>query len=64
MATVLAVGLAVLALALLAKAGRRLTTMQALGWVVVILLVPIVGPLLWLLVNHKPVREGRSRQEQ
>ncbi|WP_413354206.1 PLDc N-terminal domain-containing protein [Microbacterium sp. 1P06AB] len=52
--------LAIVALVSLTRSARRLTSTQALLWVLVVLLVPVAGPLAWLAVGR---RGGMPRRE-
>ena len=52
--------LAIVALVSLMRSARRLTATQALVWVLVVLLVPVAGPLAWLAVGR---RAGMPRRE-
>ncbi|MFJ6679822.1 PLDc N-terminal domain-containing protein [Microbacterium sp. NPDC091382] len=53
--------LAIVALVSLALSARRLTSTQALVWVLVVLLIPVAGPVAWLAVGRRarmPRREA------
>lgn len=52
--------LAIVALVSLTRSTKRLTSMQALVWVLVVLLVPVAGPAAWLAVGR---RAGMPRRE-
>ncbi len=58
--TIVMVGLAIAALVVLARSAGRLTTPQALGWTLVILFVPVVGPLAWLTIGRRSLAGERS----
>jgi len=47
------IALVVVALVSLARAAKRLTSMQALIWALVTIFVPVVGPLAWLLIGRR-----------
>lgn len=54
--------LTVVAIVSLMRIARRLTTTQAVVWVVVVVFVPLVGPLSWLFIGRRSVAEpGGSR---
>ncbi|MEU2203468.1 PLDc N-terminal domain-containing protein [Microbacterium oleivorans] len=57
---VIVVALAVVALVSLARAGRGFTSVQALAWVLVVLFVPVLGPVAWLAVGRHAAVAGRS----
>lgn len=50
---VLTLGLLIAAMVSLVRAARRLTGTQALLWTVIILFVPVVGPLCWMLIGRR-----------
>ena len=58
--TVVMIGLAIAALVVLARSAGRLTTPQALGWMLVILFVPVVGPLAWITIGRRSLAGERS----
>ena len=58
--TIVVVGVAIAALVVLARSAGRLTTPQALGWTLVILFVPVVGPLAWLTIDRRSLAGERS----
>ena len=45
--------LAVVALESIARGAKRLTAAQALGWTLLAVLVPVVGPLAWLFIGRR-----------
>lgn len=45
--------LAVVALVSIARSARSLTSAQALGWTLLAILVPLVGPLAWLFIGRR-----------
>lgn len=47
--------LTVVAIVSLMRVARLMMTTQALVWVVVVLFVPILGPLSWLFVGRRSV---------
>ncbi len=53
---VVVLGLSIVALVSLSRAARRLTSFQALIWVLVVLFVPVLGPLAWLAVGRRAHR--------
>ncbi|WP_106815823.1 PLDc N-terminal domain-containing protein [Microbacterium timonense] len=53
MLTAVAIALTVLALILLARSARRLTPSQGLLWTLVVLLVPVLGPIAWLTIGRR-----------
>jgi uncharacterized membrane protein YhaH (DUF805 family) len=52
--------LLVIALVSLARSARRLTASQALAWVLVAILLPVVGPLAWLFIGRRSVPAAES----
>lgn len=56
---VIVVALAVVALVSLTRAGRGFTSVQALAWVLVVLFIPVLGPVAWLAVGRRAGLEGR-----
>lgn len=54
--TVVAV-LAVVALVTLARKSRRLTATQALGWTLLALFVPVIGPIAWLTIGRPNITD-------
>lgn len=48
-----AVLLMVLALVSLTRHAKRLTGWQALGWTLLTIFVPLVGPLTWLFIGRR-----------
>ncbi len=58
--TVLVIALAIVALISLARAARRLTATQGLLWTLVVLLVPVVGPVAWLAVGRRSTAAQRT----
>ncbi|MDT3317979.1 PLDc N-terminal domain-containing protein [Microbacterium sp. KSW4-11] len=56
---VVIVGLAIVAIVSLSRVARRLTAVQALIWVLVVLFVPVLGPVAWLAVGRRAGLEGR-----
>lgn len=56
--SVLLIALLVVALVSMARSATRLTATNALVWTLVVIFVPIVGPLAWLTVGR---RSGLSR---
>ncbi|MCM3697541.1 PLDc N-terminal domain-containing protein [Microbacterium oleivorans] len=54
------IGLAVVALVSLARSARGLTSVQALAWAIVILFVPVLGPVAWLAVGRRAGLAGRN----
>ena len=56
---VVIVGLAIVAILSLSRVARRLTAVQALIWVLVVLFVPVLGPVAWLAVGRRAGLEGR-----
>ncbi len=57
--TVVAVCLAIVALITLIRNSRSLTSVQALWWAAIVLLLPILGPTAWLLIGRTSAR-GRA----
>lgn len=57
--SVLVLALIIVALISLARSARRLTAAQGLFWTVVILFVPIAGPVSWPSIGR---RAGIARQ--
>jgi hypothetical protein len=53
--SVLLVVLLVVALVSIARAANRLTSFQALIWVLVAIFMPVVGPIAWLSIGRRPV---------
>jgi hypothetical protein len=53
--SVLMVALLVVALVSIARAANRLTSFQALIWVLVAIFVPVVGPIAWLSIGRRSV---------
>ena len=47
----LGVVLALLALVSIARIAKRLTSTQALIWTLVVIFVPVLGPLAWLAIR-------------
>ena len=58
--TVLVIALTVVALVVLARSARRLTSVQALVWTLVVLFVPLVGPAVWLTIGRRAVPAQRT----
>lgn len=56
-ALTLTLALAVVALVSLARKSRRLTATQALGWTLLAIVVPVVGPIAWLTIGRPNVAE-------
>lgn len=56
---VVIIGLAIVAIVSLSRVARRLTAVQALIWVLVVLFVPVLGPVAWLAVGRRAGLEGR-----
>jgi hypothetical protein len=50
---VLVFALAVAALVSLARSAKRLSATQALVWTLVILFVPVAGPVAWLAIGRR-----------
>ncbi|WP_164520460.1 PLDc N-terminal domain-containing protein [Specibacter cremeus] len=44
----------------LSKSIRRLTRLEAILWLTIVLIIPIVGPLLWLSSNGRMLRRNKS----
>lgn len=59
----LTIGLVLVALISLARSARRLTSAQALGWTLVTLLVPVLGPIAWLSIGRRAASTERARQQ-
>jgi len=57
---VLVIALTIVALVVLARSARRLTSVQALVWTLVVLFVPLVGPVVWLTVGRLAVPAHRT----
>ncbi|MBY6061943.1 PLDc N-terminal domain-containing protein [Microbacterium esteraromaticum] len=51
--------LAVVALVSLARSAKRLSAPQALIWVLIVLLVPVLGPIAWLAVGRRSTWPAR-----
>tara|TARA_R110002020_G_scaffold203551_6_gene407327 strand:+ start:2950 stop:3192 length:243 start_codon:yes stop_codon:yes gene_type:complete len=51
--TVAAIVLIVVALISLARSAQRLTSLQALIWVLVVLFVPVLGSIAWMAVGRR-----------
>ncbi|SDO78929.1 Phospholipase_D-nuclease N-terminal [Microbacterium sp. ru370.1] len=51
--TVVAFGLAVWGIVSLSRGASRLSSATALVWALVILLVPVLGPVSWLLAGRR-----------
>lgn len=49
------VALMITALVSLARSARRLTAVQALAWVLIVLLVPLLGAVAWLWIGRRAV---------
>ena len=47
------IALTIVALISLARSARRLTTLQALIWVLVVLVVPVLGSIAWMAVGRR-----------
>lgn len=56
------IALAVTALILLARSAAQLTMTQAVIWTLVILFVPVLGPVAWLAVRRRTQASARSAQ--
>lgn len=52
---VLVIALTIAALVTIARSARRLTATQALIWTVIVLLVPLLGPVAWLTIGRRAV---------
>ena len=52
--------LLVVAVVSLIRSRARLTQGQALGWVALVLLVPVAGPLAWLFVGRRTAIAGEG----
>ncbi|AZS43655.1 MULTISPECIES: PLD nuclease N-terminal domain-containing protein [Microbacterium] len=54
--------LAIVALVSLARSARHLSARQALGWVLLTIFIPILGPVTWLAIGRRahgmPPREA------
>lgn len=61
-AVAVVIALAVVALISLARSARRLTSGQALIWVLVVLMIPAFGPAAWLTIGRRAV--ARTTPEQ
>lgn len=55
---VVLVGLAVVALVSIARAAKRLTSGQALIWVLLVLFVPVAGPVAWLAIGRRAIQRA------
>ena len=55
---VVIIGLAIVAIVSLSRGARRLTAVQALIWVLVVLFVPVLGPVALLAVGRRAGLEG------
>lgn len=53
MVAALAIALTIVALISLARSARRLSMRQALVWTVLVLAVPVLGPIAWLGVGRR-----------
>ena len=51
--TVVAVILMIVALVSIARASKRLNSVLALIWTLVVLFVPVVGPAVWLAIGRR-----------
>lgn len=51
--TAAVIALAIIALVSLARSARRLTTMQALIWTLLVLFVPVLGAVAWLTIGRR-----------
>lgn len=51
---------AVVALVSLARSAKRLTTIQALVWTLLVIFVPLVGAAAWLFVGRRAVAPSRN----
>jgi hypothetical protein len=54
----LTVLLLVIALVSLARTAVRLSPAQSLGWVLVAILLPVLGPLAWLFIGRRSAVAG------
>ncbi|TDW29874.1 PLDc N-terminal domain-containing protein [Cryobacterium psychrophilum] len=53
MVSVLVIALIVVALFSIARTAKRLTSTQALIWVLVTIFVPVLGPVAWLSIGRR-----------
>ncbi|WP_243076051.1 PLD nuclease N-terminal domain-containing protein [Microbacterium sp. SS28] len=56
----LVIALVIVALVVLARSAKRLTPLEALVWTLVVLFVPVLGPLAWLTIGHRSATPERS----
>ena len=57
---VLLLALTVVALVTLARSAGRLSPTQALVWTLIVLFVPLVGPIAWLTIGRRATPAHRS----
>lgn len=50
---IFAVALVIVAIISLARAARHLTVIVGMVWTLVVLLVPVIGPVVWLSVGRR-----------
>lgn len=51
--TALVIGLTVVALILLARSAKRLTPFRGMLWTLIVLLIPVLGPIAWLTIGRR-----------
>ncbi|ANJ27356.1 PLDc N-terminal domain-containing protein [Agromyces aureus] len=54
-AAVIAIALTVVALIVLARTAKRLPLNHALIWTMVVLFVPVLGPIAWLAIGNRAI---------
>jgi uncharacterized membrane protein YhaH (DUF805 family) len=54
--------LMVTALVLLARNARRLTATQALVWTLLIIFVPVIGPVSWMAIGRRTADSAGGRR--